>query len=81
MYGIREPVILCLRPIRMVSGNLATNSSGHTVPKSDMYVIREPVMLCLRQIRISIREPVILCLRQIVIVLGNRPYCASGRYI
>ena len=49
-YSIREPVILCLRQICMVSGNLATNSSGHIVPKSDTYGIRESVILYLREI-------------------------------
>ena len=34
----------------MVSGNLATNSSGHIVPKSDTYGIRESVILYLREI-------------------------------
>ena len=38
-YGIREPVILCLRQICMVLGNLASNSSDHIVPKTDMYEI------------------------------------------
>jgi len=40
-YGIREPILLWLRQMCMVSGNLAINPYGHIVPKSDKYGIRE----------------------------------------